>query len=53
MDMWTIGFAFAHIPTGATANHRIDVDEDEYRSDVVTVAPAAIGADIKIGGVTP
>ena len=47
------GCAFAHIPTGATANHRIDVDEDEYRSDVVTVAPAAIGADIKIGGVTP
>ena len=47
------GCAFAHIPTGTTANHRIDVDEEDYRSDVVTVAPAAIGAGVKIGGVTP
>jgi len=47
------GCAFAHISTGATADHRIDVDEEDYRSDVVTVAPAAIGAGVKIGGVTP
>ena len=40
-------------PTGTTANHRIDVDEEDYRSDLVTVAPAAIGASVKIGGVTP
>src|SRR5260221_9494030 len=34
------GCAFAHIPTGTTANHRIDVDEREGRSDVVTVVPS-------------
>ena len=32
------GCAFAHIPTGTTANHRIDVDEEEDRSDAMTVA---------------
>jgi hypothetical protein len=57
VDMWTIGFAptgcaFAHIPTGTTANHRIDVDEGEGRSDVITVAPAAIGAGTEIGRAT-
>ncbi len=26
------GCAFAHIPTGTTANHRIDVDEEEALS---------------------
>jgi len=38
------GCAFAHIPTGTTANRRIDADEREGRSDVIIVAPAAIGA---------
>ena len=42
------GCAFAHIPTGTTANHRIDVDEAEGRSDVMTVAPVAIGAGTEI-----
>src|SRR5437016_3874802 len=28
------GCAFAHIPTGTTGNHRIDVDEAEGKSDV-------------------
>src|SRR4051812_15932476 len=54
---WTIGFAdrlrLRPHPTGTTANYRIDVDEEVYRSDVVTVAPAAIGAGVEIGGVTP
>jgi hypothetical protein len=43
--------AFAHIPTGTT--NRIDVEEEDYRSDVMTIGPSAIGAGIKIGGVTP
>ena len=53
VDMWTIGFAFAHIPTGTTANNRIDVDEEEDSSDVMTVAPGAIGAGTEIGRATP
>jgi hypothetical protein len=44
------GCAFAHIPTGTTANHRIDIDEGEGRSSVV---PSAIGADTEIGRATP
>jgi Integrase core domain len=47
------GCAFAHIPTCTTANHRIDVDEEEARSNAMTVAPGAIGADPEIGGATP
>jgi putative transposase len=47
------GCAFAHIPTGTTANHRIDVDEREGRSEVMTVAPVAIGAGTEIGRATP
>ena len=47
------GCAFAHIPTGTTANHRIDVDEEEERSDAMTVAPGAIGAATEIGRATP
>ena len=47
------GCAFAHIPTGTTANHRIDVDEGEGSSDVMTVAPSAIGAGTEIGRATP
>ena len=47
------GCAFAHIPTGTTANDRIDVDEAEGRSDAMTVAPGAIGAEREIGRATP
>jgi hypothetical protein len=46
------GCAFARIPTGTTANHRIDVDEGG-ESDVMTVAPDAIGAGTEIGRATP
>jgi putative transposase len=47
------GCAFAHIPTGTTANHRIEVDEEEEGSDAMTVAPGAIGAEMEIGRATP
>jgi putative transposase len=47
------GCAFAHIPTGTTANQRIDIDEGEGRSNVISVAPSAIGAGTEIGRVTP
>src|SRR3954462_735319 len=47
------GCAFAHIPTGTTASNRIDVDEEEGSSDVMSLAPVAIGAGTEIGGVTP
>ena len=47
------GCAFAHIPTGSTSNDRIGVDEEEYRSDAMTVAMSAIGADTEIGRATP
>jgi len=55
------GCAFAHIPTGTTANHRIDVDEAEDRSvdeaedrsDAMTVAPGGTGAGTEIGRATP
>ena len=43
------GCAFAHIPTGTTANHRIDIDEGEGRSNVMSIAPSAIGAGTEIG----
>jgi len=49
----TGGSAFAHIPTGTTANHRINVDEEEHRSDAMTVATSAIGAGREIGRATP
>src|ERR1044071_7164054 len=41
--------AFAHIATGSSTNDRIDVDEEEYRSDAMAVAMSAIGADAEIG----
>ena len=47
------GCAFAHIPTGTTANHRIEVNEDEVRGDAMTLAPGAIGAGTEIGRATP
>jgi hypothetical protein len=47
------GCAFADIPTGTTANHRMDVDEEERKSNVITAAPGAIGAETEIGRATP
>jgi putative transposase len=47
------GCAFAHIPTGTTTNHRMDIDDEEHRSDVLTLATSAIGAGTEIGRVTP
>src|SRR5205807_9567122 len=47
------GCAFGHLPTGTTANHRTNVDEGYGRSDAITVAAGAIGADTKIGRATP
>jgi hypothetical protein len=47
------GGAFAHIPTGTTANHRIDIDEGKGRSNAISVAPSAIGAGTEIGRATP
>jgi putative transposase len=47
------GCAFARIPTGTTANHRIDVDKEAYRSNAMTVAASAIGAGTKLGRATP
>jgi putative transposase len=44
--------AFAHIPTGATANKGFDVDEVNGRLEPA-IAVAAIGADSKIGRATP
>ena len=45
--------AFAHVPTGATANKGIDSDDSKNH----TVAPASVlntlGTDLKIGRVTP
>jgi hypothetical protein len=45
--------AFAHIPTGATANEGIDLDDLRSRVAADAVAQIAIGADIGIGGATP
>lgn len=47
------GCAFAHIPTGTTTNHRNDVDQEEDKSDALTLAPGAIGAGTEIGRATP
>ena len=47
------GCAFVHIPTGTTASHGIEVDEGAGTSDVMTVAPGAIGAATEIGRATP
>jgi hypothetical protein len=47
------GCAFAHIPTGTTTNHKMDIDEEEHRSDAMTVATLAIGVGTEIGRATP
>jgi len=45
--------AFAHIPTGATANKGFDIDEVRSRIVKPAIAAAAIGAEIEIGRATP
>jgi hypothetical protein len=45
--------AFAHIPTGATANKGFDIDEVKSRIVQPAIAVAAIGAQIEIGRATP
>ena len=45
--------AFAHIPTGATANKRIDIDQVRSRHVEPAIAPTAIGAVIETGRATP
>jgi putative transposase len=45
--------AFAHIPTGATANKGFDVDQVNVEPAVAAVALTAIGADIETGRATP
>ena len=47
------GCAFAPIPTGTPANYCIDVDQEENKSETITVATRATGAAIKIGRATP
>jgi putative transposase len=45
--------AFAHIPTGTTANKGFDIDEAKSRLIERAIAPTAIGADIETGRATP
>ena len=45
--------AFAHIPTGTTANKRIDIEEVKSKILESAIALTAIGADTKIGRATP
>jgi hypothetical protein len=45
--------AFVHIPTGAAASKRIDIDGLRSRLIEPAIALTAIGADIEIGGATP
>jgi putative transposase len=45
--------AFAHIPTGATANKGFNADDLEGRPVAPAIALTAIGTDIEIGRATP
>jgi hypothetical protein len=45
--------AFAHIPTGTTANKAFEIDEVKSRLVELAIAPNAIGADIETGRATP
>jgi hypothetical protein len=45
--------AFAHIPTGTTANKGFDIDEAKGRIVAPAVALTAIGTDMEIGRATP
>ena len=53
--IWESGemLAFAHIPTGATANKGFDIDEVKGKIAAPASAMTAIGADIETGGATP
>jgi hypothetical protein len=41
--------AFAHIPTGTTANKGVDIEEVKSRINQPAIALTAIGADAEIG----
>jgi hypothetical protein len=45
--------AFAHIPTGTTANTGFVIDEVKRRLVELAIATTAIGADIETGRATP
>ena len=45
--------AFAHIPTGTTADKRIDIEVVKSKILEPAIARTAIGADSEIGRVTP
>jgi hypothetical protein len=45
--------AFAHIPTGATAEEGFDIDEVEGTIAAPASAMTAIGADLETGRATP
>src|SRR5260370_961600 len=45
--------AFAHIPTGAAANKRLNIDEVKSRLIEPAVALTAIGAEIETSRATP
>jgi len=45
--------AFAHIPTGTTANKRSDLDDSKSKIVASAIAVTATGADIEIGRATP
>jgi putative transposase len=45
--------AFAHLPTGTTANKGFDIEKGKSGSIEPAIALSAIGADIEIGGATP
>jgi hypothetical protein len=45
--------AFAHIPTGATADKGFDIDGVKSRIVKPAIAAAASGADIEISWATP
>src|SRR3979411_3038559 len=55
LDVWTIGFADRrglrpHPPPPTRRPHRIDVDEAEGKSDVMTIAPARSEPVLKSAG---
>ena len=45
--------AFAHIPTGTTANKGFDIDELKSRLVEPAIAPTAVGADTETSRATP
>ena len=45
--------ALAHMPTGITANQKLDIDQVKGRTAASAIALIAIGADTKTGRATP